>query len=274
MRVNIYSEELTDRVELVQKTNDEGTFTGVRFYLYLPATDPQDGRQVKAPFMHRPGDDDSAAVTFWGKAYLYHGLRKALAMLARLNDIPRQTDSDGNFKPIPQSILDEINSMAEPAPLTDADQKLLQFGKGEPVKEDVALDIGGGLSIQGNSEAIQRIRLALVLVESLQNPKFADWYKKWKHAEGGFVSRWRPELEREAAAILEDYCGMLEGCSQLVSNAPTYAELEKQIEVLKSQRDAMKQRLVEAEEIFDDENGLRWRSSGDPVGQIAGPDSA
>lgn len=40
--------------------------------IYLP---------VQAPFMHRPGDDDSAAVTFWGKRDLRKVLRKALAML-------------------------------------------------------------------------------------------------------------------------------------------------------------------------------------------------
>jgi hypothetical protein len=36
---------------------------------------------MQAPFIHRPGDDDSAAVTFWGKRDLREVLRKALAML-------------------------------------------------------------------------------------------------------------------------------------------------------------------------------------------------
>jgi len=36
---------------------------GIRFYLHLPAT--VDGKQYKGPFMHRPDDDDSSAVTFW-----------------------------------------------------------------------------------------------------------------------------------------------------------------------------------------------------------------
>lgn len=79
MRVNIYAEELTERVELISKTNDEGSFTGVRFYLELPAT--VDGVQHKAPFMHREGDDDSSAVTFWGKKDLHQLLRKALELL-------------------------------------------------------------------------------------------------------------------------------------------------------------------------------------------------
>ena len=62
MRVNIYEEEITDRVELVTK----GARTGLMFYLYLPVTD-KDGQQRRGPFMHRPGDDDSSGVTFWGK---------------------------------------------------------------------------------------------------------------------------------------------------------------------------------------------------------------
>jgi hypothetical protein len=36
---------------------------GIRFYLHLPGT--VDGKQHKGPFMHRPDDDDSSAVTFW-----------------------------------------------------------------------------------------------------------------------------------------------------------------------------------------------------------------
>ena len=79
MRVNIYAEELTDRVEIISKEIDGRTYTAVRFYLELPAT--VDGVQYAAPFMHRPGDDDSAAVTFWGKQDLRKLLRKALDLL-------------------------------------------------------------------------------------------------------------------------------------------------------------------------------------------------
>lgn len=80
MRVNVYAEEMTDRVEIIGKEIDGHRFTGLRFYLELPATLP-DGTQVQAPFMHRPGDDDSAAVTFWGKRDLREVLRKALRLL-------------------------------------------------------------------------------------------------------------------------------------------------------------------------------------------------
>ena len=88
MRVNIYAEEMTDRVELITKEIEGQTYTAIRFYLELPCTIPDysdfgSGRtiNVSGPFIHRPGDDDSAAVTFWGKQSLKPLLQKALAML-------------------------------------------------------------------------------------------------------------------------------------------------------------------------------------------------
>lgn len=82
MRVNVYAEEMTDRVEIIGKRIDGQEFTGLRFYLELPATGP-DGTQHQGPFLHRPGDDDSSAVTFWGKRDLREVLQKALVMLDR-----------------------------------------------------------------------------------------------------------------------------------------------------------------------------------------------
>lgn len=85
MRVNVYAEEMTDRVEIIEKTTADGTFTGLRFYLELPVTLPASvgtGHMIyKGPFMHREGDDDSAAVTFWGKQDLRVALRKAIELL-------------------------------------------------------------------------------------------------------------------------------------------------------------------------------------------------
>ncbi len=99
MRVNVYAEEMTDRIEIISKEIDGHTFTGLRFYLELPVTlGGPDGRhqsagehayvpingkpaQVSGPFIHRPGDDDSAAVTFWGKRDLRKVLVTALAAL-------------------------------------------------------------------------------------------------------------------------------------------------------------------------------------------------
>jgi hypothetical protein len=83
MRVNIYAEEMTDRVEIVSKSTKDGTFTGVRFYLELPVTvrAGEGPQQIRGPFMHHPGDDDSSAVTFWGKKDLKSVLIQALALL-------------------------------------------------------------------------------------------------------------------------------------------------------------------------------------------------
>lgn len=98
MRVNVYAEELTDRVELTTKQIGDNHFTAIRFYLALPASyvsapegdtgmrpatvhDTEQARQYQAPFIHHPGDDDSAAVTFWGKKDMRPLLRKALALL-------------------------------------------------------------------------------------------------------------------------------------------------------------------------------------------------
>lgn len=86
MRVNVYAEEMTDRVEIVEK----GGFTGLRIYLELPVTQYNDKNgtteQIKGPFEHgfhvEDGktiiDDDSSAVTFWGKEDLRNALVKAL----------------------------------------------------------------------------------------------------------------------------------------------------------------------------------------------------
>lgn len=91
MRVNIYAEEMTDHIEIVAKEIEGKVFTGVRFYLHLPVTETlppysQHGTedrvvQHKGPFMHSPTDDDSSAVTFWGKRDLRFLLRQALAEL-------------------------------------------------------------------------------------------------------------------------------------------------------------------------------------------------
>jgi len=89
MRVNVYAEEMTDRVEVISKTTEDGEFTGLRIYLELPVTRVANDegeaygtpRQERGPFIHRPGDDDSAAVTFWGKRDLRAVLLKAVAAL-------------------------------------------------------------------------------------------------------------------------------------------------------------------------------------------------
>jgi len=68
MRVNVYAEELPEKgsVEIIGKEIDGHVFTGLRIPLYLPVTMP-DGTQARGKFMHHPGDDDSSAITIWGK---------------------------------------------------------------------------------------------------------------------------------------------------------------------------------------------------------------
>lgn len=79
MRVNVYAEEMTDRIEIIEKEIDGHHFTGLRIYLYLPVT--VGGQQARGPFLHREGDDDSSAITFWGKRDLRETLRIALSRL-------------------------------------------------------------------------------------------------------------------------------------------------------------------------------------------------
>jgi hypothetical protein len=80
MRVNVYAEEMTSQCEIIRKEADGQMFTGLRFWLHLPVTLPS-GQQAQGPFTHRPGDDDSSAVTFWGKQDLRVMLRQALKLL-------------------------------------------------------------------------------------------------------------------------------------------------------------------------------------------------
>ena len=79
MGVNVYAEEMTDRIEILSKELDGSIFTGVRFYLWLPST--ADRKQFQGPFIHRAGDDDSSAVTVWGTRDLRTVLRHVLVML-------------------------------------------------------------------------------------------------------------------------------------------------------------------------------------------------
>jgi len=76
MRVNVYGEELTSRVELITKRVDDYTFYGVRFWLKFPNQDWWIHRKVDGE-----SDDDSSAITIWSaskealKAILLQGLR-------------------------------------------------------------------------------------------------------------------------------------------------------------------------------------------------------
>ena len=55
MRINIYSQELTDEVQTIEKVSNTGlTYSAVQFMLH------------SSDKLHRPpADDDRSAVTFW-----------------------------------------------------------------------------------------------------------------------------------------------------------------------------------------------------------------
>jgi hypothetical protein len=55
MRINVYSEEITDRIEIVRKSAEGRDFIGLRFNLLT--------HENMVPPKHP--DDDSSAVTFW-----------------------------------------------------------------------------------------------------------------------------------------------------------------------------------------------------------------
>ena len=94
MRVNVYAEEMTGKVSFVEKEIQGMTYVGVRFHLYLPVTTPSG--QVQGPFIHRgkdlDADDDSSAVTFWGKKTLKDTLKEALRMLETHHPAATATD--------------------------------------------------------------------------------------------------------------------------------------------------------------------------------------
>ena len=78
MRVNVYAEEITDRLEIVVAIAEytRAKFTGIRFYL--------ESSDKMFPPKHL--DDDSSAVTFWiksGKGGYKKGDEKTLVALLR-----------------------------------------------------------------------------------------------------------------------------------------------------------------------------------------------
>lgn len=66
MRVNVYGEELTNRIEVVTKEADGYTFYGLRFWLKFPNADWWIHRKVTNEG-ELENDDDSSAVTIWAE---------------------------------------------------------------------------------------------------------------------------------------------------------------------------------------------------------------
>lgn len=87
MRINVYSQELTDEVQRFEKKSDTGlTYSAVQFMLY------------SSPMLHHPPqDDDRSAVTFWLPKST--GRREALAAVferaaALIRSAPSETGLD------------------------------------------------------------------------------------------------------------------------------------------------------------------------------------
>lgn len=77
VRINVYSEELTEEVQLVSKMDERGgTHYGVRLFL------------ASSPLLHnRPDDDDRSAITYWlsrGGAFKPDQMAAAFDMAAAL----------------------------------------------------------------------------------------------------------------------------------------------------------------------------------------------
>ncbi len=71
MRINIYNEELTERVEFERKEAKTGAeFYGLYFYLHSPEQ-----------LHNNPNDDDSSAVIFWSDSR-----EKLLALLSKATE--------------------------------------------------------------------------------------------------------------------------------------------------------------------------------------------
>lgn len=87
MRVNIYSQELTDEVKLVEKVSNTGVvYHAVQFILHS-----------SEKLHHPPADDDRSAVTFWlpKSSSRREKLAKSFYELAELvSHAPRDTGMD------------------------------------------------------------------------------------------------------------------------------------------------------------------------------------
>ncbi|VVE53186.1 hypothetical protein PCO31111_04872 [Pandoraea communis] len=87
MRINIYSQELTDEVVLVEKPSNTGiTYSAVQFILHS-----------SDKLHHPPEDDDRSAVTFWLPKSVKRRERLAQVferMADMVRNAPRETGLD------------------------------------------------------------------------------------------------------------------------------------------------------------------------------------
>ncbi len=84
MRVNIYGEELTEKIEIVRKAVNQQTFVGIRFYF-----------KSHPDLHHSEGDNDESAITFWAPWTRKTGNQTAI--VSRLME--RAADAIGRIGP-------------------------------------------------------------------------------------------------------------------------------------------------------------------------------
>jgi hypothetical protein len=77
VRINVYSQELTEEVELIEKKSNTGVvYYGVRMYLASPDV-----------LHHTPDDDDRSAVTFWLPTAQHFNTPHLASVFRRLADL-------------------------------------------------------------------------------------------------------------------------------------------------------------------------------------------
>ena len=216
MRVNVYAEEMTDRIEIISKEIDGHSFTGLRFYLELPAT--VNGAQYQAPFIHRPGDDDSAAVTFWGKRDLRKILHKAQAML------------DAHYGPPQEGSAGTPTDVAETCTPVEQDEqgKLLGFAAYcESAGRSGGLDIGECQIVARKfKQAAAMLKAQAEENARLTRPGYVGALANWVHQYSYRLGRSPVSSDSPADYIEIHVRGLIERAEQA----------ERELEALKAKR--------------------------------------
>jgi hypothetical protein len=172
---------MTDRIQIISKEIEGQRFTGLRLYLELPAT--VNGQQYQGPFMHHPGDDDSSAVTFWGKRDLRVVLRK---------------------------MMDELDqhygySATKPVEVTE-DKRFAAFDAAVSIYDELKLRNGGThksallaacrryLQVCGDTGEVKILReIARTFLTEYEEHEEAEWSPEWR----ALAERCRAALHEE-----------------------------------------------------------------------------
>ncbi len=89
MRVNIYGEELTNKIDIVKKAVDQRLFIAVRLYF-----------KSHQDLHHSDSDNDESAVTFWTPWTKQHGndIERLAMILENASRLLRTQINDANRK--------------------------------------------------------------------------------------------------------------------------------------------------------------------------------